>query len=222
MKKFTTSDASALVVWLIPIAYLLFTMHLLPASVPMHYDLNGKADRYGDKSEFLFFQIMVQGVALFAYLLLKFLPAIDPKRQVKYGESTFQKLGLGLILFLSALNIEIIFGALHHGFNAVKVILPIVGLLLAFIGNIMNSIKPNYFAGIRTPWTLESEDTWRATHRLAGKIWFAGGILLTMLMLLVSPAVAKIVFTSTVAIMVIIPVVYSYVYFKKHQLDKNI
>ncbi|TWJ04515.1 putative membrane protein [Mucilaginibacter frigoritolerans] len=218
MKKFTASDASALVVWLIPIAYLLFMMSSLPASVPMHYNLSGTVDRYGNKSEFLFIQIAMQGVALLVYLLLKFLPAIDPKKKVSYGESTFQKLGLGLIIFLSALNIAIIFGALHHGFNMEKVILPIVGLLLAFIGNIMNSIKPNYFAGIRTPWTLESEDTWKATHRLAGKIWFAGGILLTILMLLMPPVAAKIVFTSIIAIMVFIPVIYSYVYFKKHQL----
>ncbi len=222
MKKFTASDVSALTVWLIPIAYLLFIMPSLPASIAMHYGINGKADRYGDKSDFLFFQVLMQGVVLLAYLLLKFLPAIDPKRQVKYGESTFQKLGLGLVLFLSALNITIIFGALHHGFNAGKVILPIAGLLLAFIGNIMNSIKPNYFAGIRTPWTLESEDTWRATHRLAGKIWFVGGILLTMLMLLISPMAAKTVFTSIIAVMVLVPVIYSYVYFKKHQLDKNV
>lgn len=222
MKKFSASDVSALIVWLIPITYLLFTMSSLPASVPMHYDMNGNANRYGDKSEFLFFQALMQGVALLIYLLLKFLPAIDPKRQVKYGESTFQKLGMGLVIFLSALNIAIIFGALHHGFNAGKVILPIIGLFLAFIGNIMNSIKPNYFAGIRTPWTLESEDTWRATHRLAGKIWFAGGILLTISILLIPPAAAKIVSTSILAIIVLVPVIYSYVYFKNHQLDKKI
>jgi uncharacterized membrane protein len=218
MKKFTAADASALVVWLIPIAYLIFIMPSLPASVAMHYGSNGEVDRYGSKSEFLFFQLLMQGVSFLVYLLLKFLPAIDPKKKVKYGESTFQKLGLGLIIFLSALNIAIIFGALHHQFNIEKVIMPITGLLFAFIGNMMNNIKPNYFAGIRTPWTLESEDTWRATHRLASKIWFGGGIVLTILMLLMSPVAGKVVFTFVIAVMVLIPVIYSYVYFKKHQL----
>lgn len=219
MKKFTASDASALIVWLIPIAYLIFAFPSIPAAPPMHYGLNGQVDRYGSKGEFLTMQLIIQGVLPLGYLLLKFLPAIDPKRQVKYGESTFQKLGLGLVIFLSALNIAIIFEALHHGFSLDKVILPIIGLFLAFIGNIMNSIKPNYFAGIRTPWTLESEDTWRATHRLAGKIWFVGGLTLTILMLLLPPVAGKTVFTSVIAVMVLIPVIYSYVYFKKHQLN---
>jgi uncharacterized membrane protein len=218
MKKFTAADASALVVWLIPIVYLLFIMPSLPASVPMHYNSSGEVNRYGNKNEFLLFQLLTQAVSFLAYLLLKFLPAIDPKKKVKYGESTFQKLGLGIIIFLSALNIILLFAIMHHGFNIEKVTLPIAGLLFAFIGNIMNSIKPNYFAGIRTPWTLESEDTWRATHRLAGKIWFGGGIVLTILMLLISPVVGKVVFTSFIAVMILIPVIYSYVYFKKHQL----
>ena len=57
------------------------------------------------------------------------------------------------------------------------------GLLFAFMGNLMHNIKPNYFAGVRTPWTLEDPDTWRATHRLAGKLWFGGGIFVTIAVL---------------------------------------
>lgn len=221
MKKFTLLDGAALVVWLLPAVYLLFIYDALPQTVPIHYGLNGTVDRYGNKNEFLTFQLIMLGVPVLVYLLLKFLPVIDPKKQVKYGEDTFNKLAFGLVIFLSALNIAIIFSTVNHGFKIDKLIFPLVGLLFVFIGNIMNSIKPNYFAGIRTPWTLENEDNWRATHRLASKIWFTGGIVLTILMLFLSSETGEIVFMCILAVMVLIPVIYSYIYFKNHQLNQN-
>ena len=221
MKKFTTLDGAAMVVWLLPAVYLYFIYGSLPQSVPVHFGINGTVDRYGSKSEFLIGPFILIGVSALVYLLLKFLPSIDPKKQVKYGTSTFQKLALGLVVFLAALNIAIVFSTVHHGFQIDKLIFPIIGLLFVFMGNIMNSIKPNYFAGIKTPWTLESEDNWRATHRLAGKIWVVGGIIVTITMLLLPPETGTIVFVSCVLIMAFIPVIYSFVYFKQHQTDQN-
>jgi uncharacterized membrane protein len=219
MKKFTLLDGAALVVWLLPAVYLLFVYSSLPQIVPMHYDINGNVNAYGSKGKFLAFQSVMLGVPALVYLLLKFLPAIDPKKQVKYGESTFQKLAFGIVIFLSALNIAIIFSTIHHEFKINKLIFPLIGLLFAFIGNIMNSIKPNYFAGFRTPWALENEDNWRATHRLASKMWFFGGIILTITTLLLPSETGEIVFPCILSIMVLIPFIFSYMYFKKHQLN---
>ncbi len=219
MKKFTTLDGAALVVWLLPAVYLLFVYSSLPQTVPMHYDLEGNVNQYGSKNEFLTFQSVMLGVPALVYLLLKFLPAIDPKKQVKYGESTFQKLAFGIVIFLSALNIAITFATIHHGFKINKLIFPLIGLLFAFMGNIMNSIKPNYFAGFRTPWALENEDNWRATHRLASKMWFFGGIILTITSLLLPSETSEIVFMCILGVMVLIPFIFSYKYFKKHQLN---
>jgi uncharacterized membrane protein len=214
-------DGAALVVWLLPAVYLFFIYASLPQTVPMHYGFNGKVDRYGDKSELVTLQAILLGVPLFVYLLLKFLPLFDPKKQIKYGESTFQKLAFGVVLFITALNIVIIFSTAHHGFKIDKLIFPLIGLMFVFLGNIMNSIKPNYYAGIRTPWTLENEDNWRATHRLASKIWFFGGIVVTIATLLLPSEVGEIVFLCIVAIIVLIPVIYSYVYFRKHHFNQN-
>lgn len=218
MKKFSYMDLGALLIWLLPVIYLVYVYPSLPASVPMHYGINGQVDRYGDKTEFLTFQSVMLVVGLFVYLLLKFLPLIDPKKQVKYGEGTFQKIALGIIIFFSALNIVIIYSTVNHGFKIDNLILPLVGLFFAFMGNMMHSIKPNYFAGVRTPWTLESEDNWRATHRIAGKLWFIGGIALTVLVLLLPEAAGTIVFMCGIAILAFVPIIYSYLYFKKHQL----
>jgi len=221
MKKFTYLDAVALVVWLVPAVYVYLIYSSLPQKVPLHYGFNGNVDRYGDKSEFLATDWILIGVSAFVYLLLKFIANIDPKKQVKFGEATFQKLGLGIVILLSALNIAIIFATAHRGFQIDKLILPLLGLMFVFIGNIMNSIKPNYFAGFRTPWALENEDNWRATHRLVSKIWFVGGIVITIATLLLPPEPATIVMLCLVGVMTIVPFVYSYLYFKNHKVNQN-
>lgn len=221
MKKFNALDAAALVIWLLPVAYVAYIYSSLPVSVPVHFGIDGNPDRYGSRGEFIGTQAILMSTSVFVYLLLKFLPAIDPKKMVKYGEATFQKMALGLVLFLSALTIAIAFSTLSHSFKIHRLILPIIGLLLAFMGNIMHSIKPNYFFGLRTPWTLEDNETWRATHRVAGKLWFIGGIILTIAVLLLPAKAGFIVFMSMVSVLVLIPYIYSYIYFKKHQPNHN-
>jgi uncharacterized membrane protein len=221
MKKFSLSDGAALVVWLLPAIYLFFVYSMLPQAIPVHYDINGAVNGYASKSGFLVLQLIMLGTSAFVYLLLKFLPVIDPKKQVKFGEATFRKLAFGVVIFISALNIVITFAAVHHGFQINKLVFPLIGLLFAFLGNMMNSIKPNYFIGFRTPWALENEDNWRATNRLASKIWFAGGIIVTIAMLFLSPQAGAIVFTGCILIMVFVPLIYSYLYFRKNHFNQN-
>lgn len=218
MKKFTWFDFAALVIYLLPVVYLLTVYSALPARVPMHYGIDGKVDRYGSRSEFLMVQAIILFVALMIYMLLRFISSIDPKKKVKYSEETFQKIALGIVIFISAVNIVIIFSTVNQGVRVDKLIFPLIGLLFVFLGNVMNNIKPNYFVGIRTPWTLESEDTWKATHRMAGTVWFAGGILLTILTLVLPSNVATVVFMVGILSIALIPVVYSYIYYKKHQV----
>ena len=81
----------------------------------------------------------------------------------------------------------------------------------------MHSIKPNYFVGFRTPWTLENEDNWRKTHQLVGKLWVPGGILITLAALLLPAKAGFIVFICMISVITIIPGIYSYRYFKNHK-----
>ncbi|MBS1524066.1 MAG: SdpI family protein [Bacteroidetes bacterium] len=221
MKKFNALDAAAVIVWLLPVAYLLYLYPALPASVPLHFGMNGNPDRYGNKSELITTISVLMAVSVLIYLLLKFLPAIDPKKYVRYGEATFQKIALAMVIFLAAIMIGILYATANSHFKFGRLILPVVGLFFAFMGNVMHSIKPNYFAGVRTPWTLEDNDTWRATHRLAGKLWFFGGLMLTAGVLLLPPKEGTIIFMSILAILVLVPVVYSYVYYKNHHPNKT-
>ena len=79
----------------------------------------------------------------------------------------------------------------------------------------MYNVKPNYFVGIRLPWTLENEDNWRKTHHLGGKIWVIGGLLIILTGILLSPALMYKILLPILLIMVLIPVIFSYRYYEK-------
>ncbi len=216
MKKVNAIDGMALAVWLVPVIYLAGNYSRLPEKVALHFRLDGTPDRYGSVGEFLGVNLLMAGVSVFTYLLMRFVSSIDPKKDLSYSEKTFQKIGLVVVVFLSAIHLIIIFSAIHSAIRIDKLILPLIGLLFACIGNLMHSIKPNYFVGVRTPWTLEDPDNWKATHRLTGKLWFTGGMALTLVTLLLPNAAGALAFRLGIIGLAVVPLAYSYLYFKRH------
>ena len=218
MIKKNLSGFAVLIIWLLPVLYFLKIYNSIPQTVPVHFGLDGTADRYGSKQELIWMFIILSAVTIGIYFLITNLPRIDPKKTAGYSAATFKKLALTLVVLLSALQLCIINATLSGSFSMSKFMLPILGLLFAFLGNLMHSIKPNYFFGIRTPWALEDENTWRATHQLAGKLWLAGGIAITIATLLFSHKTGFIIMLGIVVLITLIPVVFSYQYYKKHKI----
>ncbi len=209
---------ATLVIWLLPVLYFLKVYNSIPQTVPLHFGLEGKPDRFGSKQEFIWMLVILSAVTIGVYFLLRNLPRIDPKKTAGYSASTFKKLAFTLVIFLSALQLFIINATLSRSFTMSKFMLPLLGLLFAFLGNLMHSVKPNYFFGIRTPWALENEDTWRATHQLASKLWLAGGIAITLATLLFPFKTGFIILMCIVLLITLIPIIFSYKYYKKHKV----
>ena len=218
MIKKNLSGFAALIIWLLPVLYFLKIYNSIPQTVPVHFGLDGTADRYGSKQELIWMFIILSAVTIGIYFLIIKLPRIDPKKTAGYSAATFKKLSLTLVVFLSALQLFIINATVSGSFSMSRFMLPLLGLLFAFLGNLMHSVKPNYFFGIRTPWALEDENTWRATHQLAGKLWLAGGITITIATLLFSYKTGFIILICIVTVITLIPVIFSYQYYKKHKI----
>jgi len=200
----------------IPWIYLAYIWNDLPQTVATHFGMNGSPDKYGDKSEVIVIMLVLTVAGMVTYLLLQNLYKIDPKK--KYTESTsvvMKKISVVVILLVSFISFFILHSMLHSKITGLPLLFCGISLFLAYTGNLMHSIKPNYFAGIRLPWTLENEDNWRKTHQLASKVWFAGGILLAILSLLLNTEILIIIFLIIVSVMVAIPVIYSYIIYKK-------
>lgn len=215
-KKLSYTDLLAFLVWLIPLIYLIYVYPSLPGTIPLHFDGDGNPDKYGPKTKFAAMVLLVSGIGLAAALITRFLPSIDPKKKARYSQTIFTRVSHAVLFLISALDFLIIYaGTQQHFTMPVHVFYPLMGLFLAYLGNLLNNVKPNYFVGIRTPWTLENEEVWRKTHRLAGKLWLPGGIILAVLGWAIRGKAGHIVFPAGALILALIPVVYSYIYYRE-------
>lgn len=203
-----------LLVSLIPVAYLAITWNSIPEQVVLHYNAKMEPDRTGNKSELWLMAAILAGVSFLVYLLLQNIHRFDPKRKTKDSSAVFNKLAIGLVVFMTALNFILILSAKKGNIVLSQFLFPLLGLMFAFIGNYMHAIKPNYFAGIRLPWTLNDDENWKKTHQLAGKLWFWGGLGFALVSLLIPEKTVLYLFIPLVIVLVIIPAVYSFMLYK--------
>jgi uncharacterized membrane protein len=204
-----------LAILLLPSLYLAFIWTSLPQTVPMHYDIHGHPNDYGEKSELWLLNAMLLFIGLGTTLLILYLNKIDPKNMGKNNPKILEKVTLFVSVLLCIIQLYILFITQNQDLSSPKPILVLVALVFTFLGNLMNNVKPNYFVGIRTPWTLENEEVWRVTHHLGAKLWFWSGLLLALLMMILPLQAATFVFMGVTLLIAIIPIVHSYRVFKR-------
>ena len=201
----------------IPILYATIVYSDLPEIIPIHFDLEGNPNGFGSRSSIFLGPLILAGAGIFSFFLITNLSSIDPKRYKQENGFLFIKLGFMLVIFLSALGIIIVRSSVVPGNMMIKNLFPLLGFLFIGLGYFMPSIGPNYFIGLRLPWTLESAENWNATHKLAGKWWMIGGALQIISGFILPAEAAAIVFFIIMAIMIAIPTGFSYLKFKRDQ-----
>lgn len=147
-----------LLIAVLPFLYLAFIWNQLPASVPLHWNLSGEADRYGSKNELT---LMVALLPLLPYTIMTLAPKMDPKQKLHKMGGKFFSLKLCLTCAMSALTIYILYITKKSSIPNPNFIFLLVGILYAIIGNFLKTVRPNYFIGIKTPWTLENDIIWK-------------------------------------------------------------
>ena len=164
-----------ILITVIPAIFLWYVWNSLPPEVPLHWNISGEVDRYGSKNELIWLTTLVP---IFLYVLFLLVPLIDPKKKIAAMGGKFYTIRFYLTLFLSVLFTFIIYSVKEQTLTNPNYLFIIIGVFYVVLGNYFKTIKPNYFIGIRTPWALENETIWKSTHRLAGKLWVAGGLLI--------------------------------------------
>ena len=176
----------------------------LPEEIPTHFNLLGQADGYNHKMSAIF---GLPALMLLMHWVLLFLMIKDPKSS--NISSKIQVLIYWIIPFVSCLSMISIFGE-SLGYSMMSGLLAqiFMGVVMIVIGNYLPKTRRNYIIGIRLPWTLENDENWRKTHRLAGKIWVLGGLLLFLNSFV--QIYVYWVFFLTLLLVVLMPGVYSY------------
>ncbi|HYP97484.1 MAG TPA: SdpI family protein [Polyangiaceae bacterium] len=182
----------------------------LPELVPTHWDAHGHVNGYMRKP---FGVYVLPFTMLSLHILLEILPrfAKGKSRQTSSGAAyqVVHTATLGFLLFVTMISLRAAAGERMPIVQGVGVAL---GLLLIVIGNFLGKVRRNFFLGIRTPWTLANDEVWLRTHRLGGKTFVLGGVLV-----IVGVALGvNIGVTSLVALLAgLIPAAYSYLVYRR-------
>ena len=195
------------IIILLPMLAGLVLWNQLPEQIPFHWNAAGEVDGWASKPVAVF----VPSAAMLALQwLCTLVTSTDPKKQ--NHPTKVVHLVLWLIPLLTVVLSALVYTTALGGSVRVEVLMPILlGVIFIAIGNYMPKCKQNYTIGIKIPWTLASEENWNRTHRLAGWVWVGGGI---VMMLAGFFGIFWLTFVP-VAIMVLIPFVYSYILHRK-------
>ena len=187
----------------------------LPDEVPMHWGFDGEIDRYGGKNELW---LMAALGPLFA-LLFQFLPRLDPrKRNYEKFQKYYDAFGVVITAFVAVMMGIALLESFRPGTVSMgRVISALVGLLFLFLGNLMGKVKPNFFMGIRNPWTLSDPDVWNRTHRLGGGLFFLAGLATAVSAVLLPERITFWVLMGGVLAAALIPTVMSYVWYRRRE-----
>lgn len=182
----------------------------LPVSVPVHWNIHGKADGFISKPWGAFFYpAMIGGVTL----LLAVLPAISPRGfRIEPFMRTFRLIMAAVIIFSASLMVAVFAGALGLPVPVDRALLGGVGALLAVIGNVMGRTTKNFFIGVRTPWTLTNEDVWLRTNRLGGRLFVLIGLAIVVAAMV---GLDPLLPLGAIIAVTVFLVVYSYVLYRK-------
>jgi uncharacterized membrane protein len=188
----------------------------MPAQVPTHWNFTGQPDDWSSR-EFgaFFFPILLIGM----YLLFIILPYLDPKKE-RYQQFTkvYWAFRLIFILFMTVIYFAAALAGVGYKVPIGPIVSAGIGILFIILGNYMGKIKPNWFVGIKTPWTLSNEEVWNKTHRLGGKLFILLGLFFIISTLFpvswIFPLIIILVLGFT-GLMVL----YSYLLY--HRLEKN-
>jgi uncharacterized membrane protein len=209
MKKITIAAICIIVLSFVIAAY---AYNTIPGDkVASHWNARGEVNGYMSKFWGLF---LVPIISVALYLLFLAIPKIDPmQNNIEKFRKYYDILILVIMIFLFYIFLLTILANFGYNFNMTWAILPAVGLLFIYIGAIMHKMKRNWFAGIRTPWTISSDEVWDKTHALGGKLFVAAGII-TIIGIFFQDYLIWFMLVPILAA-AIIPIVYSYLIYRK-------
>ncbi|MEW6171605.1 MAG: SdpI family protein [Bacillota bacterium] len=165
----------------------------------------------------LFEPLLILGL----YLSMLLLPLLDPWRRnyARFG-GVYRLLRWVMVIFMTGICAISRAEAVGYDIDTELAVNSGVALLFIIIGNVMGQVSPNFFIGIKTPWTLANEEVWRRTHRMAAKLWVLGGLVCLALTPVRAPWGTH-AFIACMAVIGLAPIVYSLIVYRQVETQKD-
>ena len=195
---------------LLPIVFVLIKWNTIPDTIPIHFNVSGEVDQYGNKSVLIIAPIIIfllqwVGVAD-AHFKNKKSPLKQPYVKVISWVCASVSFAISIMMYNAAI------GKLMTVHRTLPII---IGVLLVVMGNLMPKFQKNKFVGLRVKWTLADSDIWFKTHRLCSRIAVITGFATIILGAFENAAITFPIMCGLVIITVLIPTVYSYILYKR-------
>lgn len=197
------------VIWtvmLVPFIFMISVWDALPYDVPTHFGVDGVADGWMSKPYFVCF---LSALIIGLYVLFLIIPKLDTKKKIDQMGKKYYQLRLLMSIFFSLISCVNIYFAVEGSLDNPQLLVALIGILFAVIGNYSQTIRTNYYIGFCTPWTLENEQVWKDTHLIGGRVWVVGGFFTILWSLFVKNN--QVLFNGLIviiALLVIIPSLY--------------
>jgi immunity protein, SdpI family len=194
------------------------TYPFLPPMVPSHFDASGNVNGYLPK---LVNAILIPGISIVLFLVLRFITQIGPnlgyQNQRRANMQVVNLIMVGILLFMLVIQLLTTAYALGAHVDISFVVCLALSVLFMFLGNYLGKLRRNFWAGIRTPWTLASDIVWERTHRLGGWLF----VLVGFIGLITSffPPLRLIGLLIPVIVVILILVVYSYIAYRRNTVN---
>ena len=186
----------------------------LPESVATHFNARGEADGWSSRA---LAALLLPAIAAGVVLVFNMLPRMLPRREhLESFASSYWLFANLVVAFMCALHVVVLGRALGWPVSIPTAVLLGIGSLFVVLGNVLPRTRSNWFLGIRTPWTLESESVWRETHRVGGRTFIAGGVV-TMAAAFMPAEIQPWIAMTALVIGAFVPVVYSFLVWRKEK-----
>lgn len=187
----------------------------LPDMMAVHWDIGGNPNGWMPRAVGAAFGPVF---IILLTLLLRFVPRIDPRAEnyARFGEA-YEVIVASVLILMLVVHGIVLAVALGYHVSVARIVPALVGALFVVIGNMMPLVRPNWWFGFRTPWTLSNDRVWARTHRLGGYCMTAGGILMIVAALALPPSLGIPVLIAVAIASTFGPVVYSYLTWKREE-----
>ena len=158
------------------VALSIFYYPQLPEKMATHWGASGEPNGYSSR---LWGAWMLPLFMALIWMILRAIPHIDP-RKANYEKfaGMYDALVILILAFLLLMHVVVLMGATGTQIRMERVLMPSVGIFIAIMGLLIPRVHPNWFVGIRTPWTLTSDLSWERTHRIGGPLFVMLGVLM--------------------------------------------
>ncbi len=178
MKKLSSILYAVILIFVVgTVVFLILT----PDQIPVHFNLYGEADRFGSKYENLMWPLIAVGIVTIFMITAK-------KKEIK-GESANEKIflyaAICVLIFFTLLGFYFMWKSMQYdpdvqvSYDDINRFVNIgIGTLLVVLGNLMPKMRRNAMFGVRTTWSMSSDNVWRKSQRYGGIATVAAGFVM--------------------------------------------